>query len=352
MIRPEHVALLLGLPLLFPLVDRIDAHPGEEATVLITLPPDSILPALACGHAESAADLLEIRATNYVFEHLEPGRLLDPLAVTRTWGALAALDPRDPDLIQRGAVMLGALSDSPDDAIQLLERGIRNVPPEHGRRWRLYFELAAIHLVSLGHGDPAARLEHVRTAGELLQTMAGCEGIPEEARDAWRGQGERLRRRGLDRLDVLKREVELWEARSHEGEPALRERARERKLEAEALLGREQLQRRLDAYRAQVGRSPTEVAELATPGTTLPEDPLGIGFYVVGERIVAPAAEARALQRTLQQRLELRRRASPGALPPTLEELLPPGTVVPPWLHVDLRSDPVSVQVDLGMLRR
>lgn len=348
--KPEHVALLIGFPLLFPLGWRVDAHPGQEATVLITLPPESILPALACGHGESAADLLEIRATNYVFESLQPGRLLDPLAVTRSWGALAALDPRDPGLVQRGAVMLGALSDRPDDAIRLLERGLSTVPPEHRRRWHLYRELAAVHLVSMGQEDPAARLEHVRTAGELLQTMADCAGVPDEARESLRGLGEKLRRRGLDRLDVLKREVELWEGRTHEGEPQLREVARERKREAEALLGRERLQRRLDDFRRQLGRSPDTVARLATPGTELPVDPFGVGYFVVDDRIVAPAAEARGLQRALQQRLELRQRGSPGALPPTLKDLLPQA-VVPRWLRVDLSVDPVRVEVDLRVLR-
>lgn len=344
MIRPEHVGVVLGVALLFPLQAALDAHPGQEASVLITLPPERILPALACGHGTSLADLLEIRAVDYVFQNLRPGGLLERDVVVRLYGGVTALDPQDPGAVCRGALMLGALSDRPDDALALLDRGLARVAPEHRERWRLYWEQAALHLTSLAQADPQARLEHVREAGRLLLLMAQQPGVqnPEVVR-SW---GTRLSTRGLSPLQALEQEVLVWTDQAGHAEGQLKQRAEDRLHEAQCRLERARLQARLDAFMEHTGgRPPARLQQLGQ----VPDDPLGVGFYLHEGRIVAPAADARELERRLEKALQAwRERGGSGV--PTLDALqVGP---IPVWVQVQLTPSGARVTPQPGALDR
>lgn len=347
MIRPEHVALALGVTLLFPLQGAFSRHPGVEADVLVTLPPERILPALRAGHGGTLADLLEVRAVNYVFARLRPGVLLDRDVPVRLYGAITTLDPDDPGTVQRGSVMLSALADRPQAALALLERGIERVPLDHHGRWRLYWEVMAIHLTALLEADATGRAERLRLAGEALQAMAGQPSCPDPPR--FQSAGEALIQNGL--IQGLIYEVEVWRERAEQGEGGLRERARERLREAEAMLLRERLQRRVDALLRRTGRAPASLEEL--PGLDqrgpLEPDPFGTGLFLRQGRVIAPEAERRALQRRLQAaRDDWRARGGVGT--PSLADLGAAGTV-PPWLRVELGEEAVRVDADLELLR-
>ena len=62
---PLWATLLGGALLLFPIQGTLDPLQEEELDLLRTLPPRQVLPLLAFGHPETAADLLEIQATNF-----------------------------------------------------------------------------------------------------------------------------------------------------------------------------------------------------------------------------------------------------------------------------------------------
>src|SRR5581483_12460249 len=65
------------------------------------------------------------------------------------------------------------------------------------------------------------------------------------------------------------------------------------------------------------GAAPAKLADL---GEKLPEDPLGVGFYIVDGRLVAPALDAELIERELgRDAMTFRRRI--GRAPSSLEEL-------------------------------
>jgi hypothetical protein len=333
-VRVEWVALLLGVALLPPLQWGFDAYPGERATTLTTLPPRQLLPVLACGQGGTAADLLEIKATNYLLSTLRPGERMNPDVLQRFFTAITTLDPYDPDAVVRAAVFLSTMADHAEDAVVMLEAAVDRIPHEHPRRWVLHWELVAIHITTLAYQNRERRDQHVRRAGELLLEISSLPGVQNP--DAFFTLGEKLSTRGLDEREALESELGFWEERTLSGEPAVRERAQQRLDEVRCGLRREHLQRALDAFRSQVGRFPQHLSELRLDM----DDPLGVGFFRLGTRVVSPAYEARRLERALLTRHERWVQANAGE--PTADDL---GlSDLAPFLRMELSRDAVRVQ--------
>ena len=85
----------------------------------------SILPILAAGHRETMADLLEIRATNFVLGTKEPGVAFtdeDRDHLWKLYDGILTLDPNDADAGLRGAILMGAFGNRADDCVALAKR--------------------------------------------------------------------------------------------------------------------------------------------------------------------------------------------------------------------------------------
>lgn len=320
---PPLLVAALGAALLFPLQARIDA--ARESTpppdVLQTLPPRAILPVLALGHRETAADLLEVRATNFLMRWLGRMNRMRHDHVMSLYDALLTLDPRDPGAYWRAAVYLFSVADRPDLAAEVVERGMASVPVEHPARWRLFLERASMHLLTSRGLPEAQRLAAVRSAGQLLIETAELPGAP----GALRQIGERFATRGQTRLEGLGYEERLWLQRSQEGEAEMRARARARLLETSSAIVLEALREVAKEYAAELGQPPQSLIDLngfarerlrrahearQPPGEALEalavrgmKDPLGYGYVVLPDGwVLAPALEARQLERALNER--------------------------------------------------
>lgn len=354
------LVVLAGMALLFPLTAALDSRRPEPPDVLELLPPSPILPVLTFGHRETAADLLELKATNFLMESLERMSRLRHEHITSLYEAILTLDPTDPGAHWRAAVYYFAVADRPDLARDLLLRGIAASSPDHPLRVQLFVELASLEILA-GAGKPEEeRLLHVRKAGEVLLRAGGSPGASAELESF----GRRLATRGLSTLESLRFEEQLWRDRSRQGEPAMREQAAARLKEVETAIIVEALQLVSDDVTKQTGRSPRDLddllrfvaAALSTAersGGTAPEslealkshgtaDPLGVGFFLEGSRVVAPALEAARLERDLEERFLRWQSEHPGQAP-TLEDLGAPTAA--PFLDVTLDATGPTVRV-------
>lgn len=354
--------VLVGAALLFPLTGALDRGRPAPPDVLELLPPTPILPVLTFGHRGTAADLLEIKATNFLMASLERMDRMRHDHVTRLYDAILAIDPADPGAYWRAAVYYFAVADRPDLARELLRRGIDATSPEHPLRVQLFLELASLEILT-GAGKPEEeRLAHIRRGGEILLRAVGSPGASPEMEVFAR----RLATRGLSTLEALRFEEQHWSDRSRQGEPAMREHAAMRQRQARAALVAEALQRVADDVTRQAGRPPRDLDELlhfvaaATSqaeraGGRLPEplellrehgveDPLGLGFRLEGSRVVAPALAAARLERELVERLQRWQVEHPGATP-TLADLGFTPAEVPAFLDVRLDASGARVRV-------
>ncbi|MCO5166505.1 MAG: hypothetical protein M9894_09090 [Planctomycetes bacterium] len=359
--RAPALVALAGAALLFPVQGRLDARRTPPPDVLEVLPPRAILRVLTFGHPQTAANLLEIRATNFLMRWLEGMDRLRHEHISRLYDAILALDPMDAGAYRRASVYFYSVADRADLARAFLERGIdpaRGVPVGHPGRWLLFVELASIELLD-GLGKPEdERVEHVRRGGELLQRAVGLPGAPPELEAFAR----RLATRGLSPLEALRYDEQRWLDAAGHGEPAMRAQAERRLTETRAALIAQALQQVADDVAQQAGAPPGDLDALwrfidaalrhhERGGGRLPdalevlrehgvEDPLGVGYRLEEGRVIAPGVEARRLQRALEERFHRWQQARPGEVP-TAEEL---GLVTAsPRLEVRIDRDGVRV---------
>lgn len=355
--RLEWGILLAGLALLYPIQRALDEAKGPPPNVVRTLPPRSILSVFAAGHRETMADLLEIRATNFVLGTKEPGVAFTDEDRDHLWAlydGILTLDPNDADAALRGAILMGAFGNRADACVALAKRALgepyelKGEPQPsagpgvwlgHPRRWKLYREQAATHLIL--HvprtKDPVERARYVRRAGELL-VAANQAGGPVELAEI----GEEMRTRGLSEKRLLEQSYELWKARVDSPHESIREEARGRLVEIQSSFQAVELNA-IAARLARGGAPVRSVEELegrGVPAQAL-EDPLGVGFRFYEGRVVSPGAMASELRRRLEKRyVELR-----SAGQPQTREAVLQGEALPPFLRVELQEGGVGVSV-------
>ena len=135
--------IVLGLAAaVFMLQIRMDkVHPrSEKIEDLKYLPSGKFLKGAALAYDELLADLLWIKAIGYFGGHAKTDQnyewLYHILDITTT------LDPLFDDPYEFGGVVLAAELGEVDKSIELLKKGMENVPRHHRRYWYLPFFLA------------------------------------------------------------------------------------------------------------------------------------------------------------------------------------------------------------------
>ncbi len=334
-LAPQAMAALLALSL-FPLQAALDESKPPPPDIIAVLPAPRLLPILAFGHRGAAADLLEIRATNFLMRSLRDRPRAEKQHLETLYDGVVALDPQDAEAYWRAAVYFFSIADQPAAARAIIERGLKDVDPAHPRRYLLAYELAAQTIITALEKPPAEREVAVREAGALLVTTELMPGAP----PTLVAIGQNLLRRGLSLTQALEYEAEKWleQARST-SEPQLRARYERRALEARAELARARLQVQVDQWTKDLGAPPASLKQLAEAGANI-ADPLGVGFRLEGARVVAPAVDAARLERLLSAQLDAWRRAHGGAVP-TAAQL---GFECPPWLEVHIGDEGVIVR--------
>ncbi len=334
-LAPQALAALLAL-CLFPLQAALDGSKPPPPDIIAVLPPPRLLPILAFGHRGAAADLLEIRATNFLMRSLRDRPRADKQHLATLYDGVVSLDPQDAEAYWRAAVYFFAIADQPEAARAIIERGLSSVDPAHPRRYMLAYELAAETIIQALDKPAAERDARIREAGALLIATEFMTGAP----PTLRAIGQSLLRRGLSLTQALEYETDKWlEQARATSEPQLRARYERRALEARAELARARLQVQVDQWTKDLGAPPASLELLSQAGADV-LDPLGVGFRLEGARVISPGVDALRLERLLSAQFDAWRRAHGGAVP-TAAQL---GFEAPPWLEVHFGAEGVTVR--------
>jgi hypothetical protein len=157
--KPE--ALLAGAIILLALFIGFHQHSGDSRTVarenvsLNYLPSGTFLKGLSLGFDEALADLLWVRTVGYFGEHVKTDRQYTWLV--HMLKLIIALDPRYESPYEFAAVILPTELGDADTAIDILKKGVENVPRHHPRYWLQPFYLGFCYLVYKNEPLEAAR---------------------------------------------------------------------------------------------------------------------------------------------------------------------------------------------------
>lgn len=350
---------VVGLFLLFPLQAAGDARRPRLPSSLLYTPDRRLMKVIACGHGPTLADLVWLQSTNYVISEFKSGKTqIEHLYAL--YDVMTELDPDFVDAYVAGAVFLSSVADDPDRALELLEKGHGRVDerggaiahvtsgrihPDNKDRWKPLGETAATHLVSLAGFAPTLeeRYVEVNLAGRLYRwgaTRYTVDRYPDRP-VWWETMGPALAKvqpRTSSRGGWLFAVLQVWDQRLHftPRSSPLHELYSRRKNEIVARQKFEAVQGDFEAWKARHAASqpPPELLERLRQA-----DPLGVGFFVVEGKLVAPALDAAVLERQLARDAAAFRRRHDRA-PLSLDELrtfeAKEGVVrpAPPWAEV------------------
>jgi len=249
-----------GSVFLLRLVDRLRENATLEETIYISSP--RLLKHLSLGYEGLLADVYWTRAVQYFGEqhHNDSGeyKLLWPLLNITT-----QLDPHLVPAYEFGAAFLASRpplgAGLPEQAIELIEYGIRNNPDD----WHLYYDLGFVYYDLKDYAkasDAFERGSHVPNAHPFLRIMA--------AQTAQHG--------GETRTAQM-----LWTSvyeTTHD--PQIRDNAKSHLVSLTADLQCEELEQIVAAYRQRTGRNPSSFADLVRAGMLrgIPVDPTGTQY--------------------------------------------------------------------------
>ncbi|HWH58096.1 MAG TPA: hypothetical protein VN682_10730 [Terriglobales bacterium] len=249
-----------GSVFLLRLVDRLRENATLEETIYISSP--RLLKHLSLGYEGLLADVYWTRAVQYFGEqhHNDSGeyKLLWPLLNITT-----QLDPHLVPAYEFGAAFLASRpplgAGLPEQAIELVEYGIRNNPDD----WHLYYDLGFVYYDLKDYAkasDAFERGSHVPNAHPFLRIMA--------AQTAQHG--------GETRTAQM-----LWTSvyeTTHD--PQIRDNAKSHLVSLTADLQCEELEQIVAAYRQRTGRNPSSFADLVRAGMLrgIPVDPTGTQY--------------------------------------------------------------------------
>jgi tetratricopeptide (TPR) repeat protein len=243
-------------------VDRIRTKATLEETLFISSP--QLLKRLSLGYEGLLADVYWTRAVQYFGTQHHQGnadnRLLYPLLNITT-----QLDPHLVPAYEFGAAFLASPppmgAGLPEQAIELVEYGIRNNPDD----WHLYYDLGFLYYDLKEYSkasDAFERGSRVPNAHPFLKIMA--------AQTAQHG--------GETRTAQM-----LWTSvyeTTHDSQ--IRENAKSHLVSLTADLQCEELDQIVDAYRQRMGRNPASFVDLVRAGMLrgIPLDPTGTEYQL------------------------------------------------------------------------
>jgi tetratricopeptide (TPR) repeat protein len=238
---------------------------GQEASLeeVLYLPSGKTLKRISLGYSGLLANIYWTRAVQYFgARHIRQARhyeLLSPLLEITT-----DLDPHLIVAYQSGSIFLSQRvpegAGQPDKAVALLEKGIRENPDY----WRLYFTLGFVHYMDR-HDYKAAEQafeQGSEVPGALPWMKVMAASMAEHADDVGTA-------------------MTLWKAVYETNtESHIRQTAMSHILSLEADTQIDQLEGRVEAYRAKTGRLPSSWNDMVHSGVLagIPQDPAGYPF--------------------------------------------------------------------------
>lgn len=264
-------------------VDRIRTAATLEDTLYVSSP--KLLKRLSLGYEGLLADVYWTRAVQYFgtqrHRHNSDNHLLYPLLNLTT-----QLDPHLVPAYEFGAAFLASRpplgAGLPEQAIELVEYGIRNNPDD----WHLYYDLGFVYYDLKNYAkasDAFERGSHVPNAHPFLKIMAAQTaqhgGETRTAQMLWTSVYETTR------------------------DPQIRDNAKSHLISLSADLQCEELERIVDAYRQRTGRNPASFVDLVRAGMLrgIPLDPTGTEYQLdeEGHVFVSQPAEFPYAERAL-----------------------------------------------------
>ncbi len=257
------MAALLVLPVQRQ-IDRLTSNPTIDPDLLYFDSPKA-LKLMALGYDSLAADIYWMRTIQYYGRREEAARRLVRYKNLAT--LLEITTTLDPDLIDAYRAGSGLLAEPdplgagrPDQALQLLERGIRLHPFD----WRLYFDKGFIYYWHTG--NPVE-------AGQVWLAASRLEGAPH-----WM---ESLAAMAMSKGGAIVTARALWQ-RQYESptRPEVRENARNHLASIQMDEDIWTLEFLIERYRLKTGRLPIRFADLVRAGFLIstPLDPSGIPY--------------------------------------------------------------------------
>jgi tetratricopeptide (TPR) repeat protein len=254
----------------FLLQTKIDKEkrPGEAIVEeLMYFPSGQFMEAVTVGYDNLAADLVWLRAMQYYGEH----RLSDLKYqyLDHIFDVLTSLDPRFVDAYTFGSLLLADDAKEPDNAMRLLDKGMRNNPDD----WRIPFTKGFICYVFL---------RDYQKAGRFFQLSSRMEGAPEMAARF----ASFAFQKGGDRITAVNLWTELYARSNNEVEKVTALRYIKELVSSI-------LDDKVNEFAAKHGRYPHGLAELVDAGliSKLPVAPDGDTFVLNWKnRRVQPAS--------------------------------------------------------------
>lgn len=232
---------------------------------MMYFPSGTFLRQVTIEYQTLASDLVWLRAVQYYGEHLMSDQKYDWLG--HVFGILAELDPRFIGAYHFGAITLAWDAHQPQEAVELLVRGMKANPMD----WQLPFDAGFISYMLLRDYeqagmffDIASRLPGAWLVSSRWAAVATSKaGSFEDARAMWLEIYQGTDNRNLKALVV--RQIRLL------------------KLEE----GLARLQQAVDRFRAERERYPVSLAEVVRAGYVerFPEEPYGGRFYLSNGRV-------------------------------------------------------------------
>jgi len=284
-------------------LDRVEeAH--RERPALLYMPNRAIMKVLACGQGGAVADVLMVRATNYLFR--EFGKSPDPAYLNELFQVLTELDPEYCQAYVLGGLLLSAVSQRHDAAVALwakgdgrlleldeagkakgLKIGKGGVSLTNSGRWTIALERAS-YLVSMQKNNSLA-------GGEFLYAahQPGCS----QSSDFVEFGEFLIKASKIDPELQIRIQERTWKGHLTSDNESLKAEAQQRLEE----LATERVELELSAAVSTLrgrGIKVEHFAELRRYLRDEPKDPLAGGYRVLADgRVVSLARAIRALER-------------------------------------------------------
>lgn len=254
-------------------VRKVEGLRGNEASLeeVLYLPSGKILKRVSLGYSSLLADIYWTRAVQYFgARHIRHARRYDLLAPL-----LDITTDLDPHLIvayQSGSIFLSQRvpdgAGQPDKAVALLEKGIRENP----KFWRLYFTLGFVHYQD--RHDFAAAQQAFEKGSEVPGALPWMKVMAA---------------RMAEHANDIGTALAIWKVVYESNiDKTIRETALSHILSLQADAQMEELERRIQAYRAKTGRLPVNWGEMVRSGffPGIPQDPAGYVYKLLPDGTV------------------------------------------------------------------
>jgi tetratricopeptide (TPR) repeat protein len=236
---------------------------GPDPDLLYFSSPSAVKK-MALGYDQLLSDIYWIRTVQYFGRKEEAQKRIIPYKNLATLlDITTTLDPGHFDAYHMGSIFLGEPNlgaGQPEEALKLLEKGIRLNPDE----WRLSFDKGFIHYLYL---------DDYRAAGQAWLEASRDPGAPE-----WMAP---LAARAFSRGGSMELARALWQQQYEEaGSAELRENARNRLVSLQVAEDLWTLEYLIQSYRVEIGTYPPGLDALASRTSVKPPmlDPSGIPY--------------------------------------------------------------------------